>query len=301
MRITSRAEEIPKSTIATVGTFDGVHLGHQAILRELKERASKGNSESLLITFDPPPPLFFRTTSSLLSTRKEQMELLQEEGLQNVLIFRFSDDIARMEPDDFVEEMLVGELKVKEVVTGKTHRFGRKKRGDIKLLKELGSKWGFRVDVLSPVTHKQIPISSSRIRATLQKGEVDDVEVMLGRSYSFTGEVTKGVGRGKRLKYPTANLKVERRKLLPANGVYAVRVELEERKFHAAMNIGTRPTFGDPRRSVEVHLLDFARMIYGESLKIECIKRLRNEKLFVSEEVLKSQIERDLKTAKGFL
>jgi riboflavin kinase/FMN adenylyltransferase len=301
MRTSSQPEEIPESTIATVGTFDGVHLGHQAILRELRKRARKADSESLLITFDPPPPLYFHTTNSLLSTREEQIALLEENGLQNLLILKFTDEMVQMEPEDFVERVLVGTLKVKEVVIGKTHRFGRGKRGDFKLLKELGRRWGFRVDILSPVTYKQTPISSSRVRAALQKGEVDDVKVMLGKDYSFTGEVIRGVGRGKKLRYPTANLRVEKLKLLPANGVYAARVELEEKSQDAVMNIGTRPTFKDPHRSVEVHLLDFDQTIYGESLRIHCVKRLRNEKVFVNEELLRSQIERDLKTAKGLL
>ncbi len=301
MRTTSELEEIPKNTIATIGTFDGVHFGHQAILNDLRERSKKENSESLLITFDPPPSFFFGTTSSLLSTREEKIGLLQENRLQNLLILRFSDEIARTEPEDFVEKVLVGELKVKEVVIGRTHRFGRKKAGDFRLLQELGGKWGFRLGVLSPVTYKQLPISSSRIRTTLEKGEVDEAEAMLGRSYSFTGKVVRGVGRGKKLEHPTANLEVDNLKLLPANGVYAVRVELEARSLHAIMNIGDRPTFGGRDMSVEVHLLDFDRVIYGKSLKIHCVKRLRDEKVFVSEEFLKSQIERDLRTAKELL
>lgn len=301
MRTTSKLEETPKNTIATVGTFDGVHLGHQAILKELSQKAKKENSESLLMTFDPPPPVFFHTTNSLLSTREEKIELLQVHGLGNLLILTFSDKIAQMEPEDFIQTVLVGRLEVKEVVIGKTHRFGRKKSGDFKLLQEFGSKSGFSVDVLSPVVYKQISISSSRIRAALAKGDIDEVESMLGRNYSFTGKVIKGVGRGKRLEHPTANLEVERLKLLPANGVYAVKVELTDGRFPAVMNIGTRPTFDHSDRNVEVHLLDFNRMIYGESLKIHCIKRLRDEKVFTSEKFLKSQMERDLKTTKELL
>lgn len=299
MRTTSRPEEIPKNAIATVGNFDGVHLGHQSLLKELKERAERKNSQSLLVTFDPLPALFFGMAKGLLSPKQEKTELLEKNQLQNLLVFDFSDAVAQTEPEDFVERVLVNELKVKEVVIGETHRFGREKSGDVRLLKELGSKWGFCVDVVSPITHRQVPVSSSRIRATLEKGEVEEVEAMLGRRYSLTGKVVKGVGRGRRLKYPTANIEVANLKLLPANGVYAVRVELRNGSFRAVMNIGTRPTFGEPNRIVEVHLLDFDGAIYGESLDAYCIKRLRGEKVFASEEVLKCQIEKDLETAEG--
>lgn len=301
MRVFSKPKETPKYTIATVGTFDGVHLGHQAILKTIKERADMQNSESLLITFDPPPPLFFGVTHSLLSSKNEKIEVLQENHLQNLLILRFSNQLAQMEPEDFIERILVTELKVKEVVIGKTHRFGRKKSGDFKLLEKFGEKLGFRVDVLQPVTYEDIPISSSRVRATLENGEVDRVREMLGRSYSFSGKVVKGTGRGKMLEYPTANLEVDSLKLLPANGVYAVRAELDNRNFPAVMNIGTRPTFGNANKNIEVHLLDFDQVLYGKSLKIYCIKRLRAERIFENEKSLKSQIERDLKTAKELL
>jgi riboflavin kinase/FMN adenylyltransferase len=301
MRTASKPEGIPKNSVATIGTFDGVHLGHQAILKELRKRTQGERSESLLITFDPPPPLFFGTATSLLSTKAEKTELLRENLLDNLLVFRFSDELVQMSPDHFVERVLVNELKVREVVIGETHRFGRRKSGDYRLLRKLGEKWGFRVDVLSPVMYRAAPVSSTRIRSAVDKGQVAEANEMLGRDYQFTGEVVKGVGRGKRLQYPTANIRVDSLKLLPGNGVYAAKAELEGRVFPAAMNVGAKPTFGKSERSVEVHLLDFEQAIYGKSLKIRCIKRLRDERAFADAEFLRAQIEKDVKTAKEVL
>jgi riboflavin kinase/FMN adenylyltransferase len=301
MRIASRPEEIPRNATATVGNFDGVHLGHQSLLGELKRREEPEDSESLLITFDPPPLVFFSPSSFRLSTRTEKIELLKGQGLKNVLILEFTGSLARTDPVDFVKDLLVDGLRVREVVVGETHRFGREKSGDIGLLRQLGRRWGVSVDVIAPVIHDGLPISSSRVRAALKEGGVEETTLMLGRPYSFTGEVEKGVGRGKRLKYPTANLAVDSAKILPANGVYAVRAELDGQKMAAVMNIGRRPTFESQRRSVEVHLLDFNGDIYGQSLKIHCLKRLRDEKAFSDGQLLTSQIDRDVKIAREYL
>ncbi len=301
MRIASRPEEIPKNATATVGNFDGVHLGHQSLLEELKRREKPEDSESLLITFDPPPLKFFRPSSSRLSTKEEKIELLRARELRNLLILEFTEDLAGTEPDDFVKNVLVDGLQVREVVVGETHRFGREKSGDIELLKELGRRWSFSVDVVVPVIHDRLPISSSRVRTALKDGEVEETSLMLGRPYSFVGEVVKGVGRGRGLKYPTANLSVDEAKILPGNGVYAVKAELSGRETPAVMNIGRRPTFEGQRRSVEVHLLDFSGDIYGQHLKIHCMKRLRDEKAFSNGQFLSSQIDRDVKTARKHL
>jgi riboflavin kinase/FMN adenylyltransferase len=298
MRIASRPEEIPKHATATVGNFDGVHLGHQSLLKELKEREEAEDCESLLVTFDPLPLIFFQPSSILLSTKEEKIALLDATGLRNLLVLDFTDEFARTEAVDFVKDILVDRLQVREVVVGETHRFGRNKSGDIELLKELGKKWRFSVDVVAPTMHGGLSVSSTRVRTALREGAVEETSFMLGRAYSLAGEVVKGVGRGKRLKYPTANLRIDDAKMLPANGVYAVKAEWRSEELPGVMNIGRRPTFGSQKRSVEVHLLDFSRNIYGESLRIYCMKRLRDEKSFSDCQLLASQIDRDVKTAR---
>jgi riboflavin kinase/FMN adenylyltransferase len=301
MRIASRPEEIPKNATATVGNFDGVHLGHQFLLEELARREEPETSESLLVTFDPPPLVFFQPSSSRLSTREEKIELLRAKGLRNVLILEFTADFAQTEPRDFVKDLLVDGLQVREVVVGETHRFGRDKAGDIELLKKLGRQYRFSVDVVDPVIHGELPISSSRVRAALRKGEVEETSSMLGRSYSFVGEVVKGVGRGRELEYPTANLAVDEAKILPGDGVYAVVAEVDGQETPAVMNIGSRPTFGSQKRSVEVHLLDFSGDIYGQRVSVYCVKRLRDEKAFSNGKLLASQIDRDVRIARKHL
>ncbi|MDG2283117.1 MAG: bifunctional riboflavin kinase/FAD synthetase, partial [Longimicrobiales bacterium] len=290
-----------RGTVATVGTFDGVHRGHWTVLREIRERADASDRRSVLVTFDPHPLRIVRPEHAplMLTTPVEKKEILAESGLDYAVFISFTKALSRYEPRRFVEEILVERLGVEELVIGYDHGFGRDREGDPETLRAIGVESGFTVDVVPPVSVGGAPVSSSRIRETLLQGQVADVIEPLGRPYSIRGIVVRGEGRGKGLGVPTANLRVmERDKLVPPEGIYAVRGVLRDGSYAGALHMGPRPTFKGSPPSVELHLLEFDRDIYGEEVRVDFIERLRDIEPFVGVDALLEQIRKDVDQAR---
>ena len=291
-----------RGAVATVGTFDGVHLGHWQVLQEIRRRAHASGRRSVLVTFDPHPLRVVRPDDAppLLTTPLEKKEILAESGLDFAVFVRFTEALSRYEPERFVEEILLGRLGVDELVIGYDHGFGRDRSGDAETIRAMGRRLGFAVDVVAPVEASGGTISSSRIRRALLAARVGEANACLGRAYSVLGVVVRGEGRGKGLGFPTANLQIgDRDKLVPPPGVYAVRGRLRNGETHpGALHIGPRPTFQGSPSSVELHLIDFDADLYGEEIRVEFIQHLRDVRPFSSVEALVTQLRQDVEAAR---
>jgi riboflavin kinase/FMN adenylyltransferase len=293
--------EAPPAAVA-LGVFDGVHLAHRAILATAVARARAAGLSALACTFDPHPAeiLLPGRAPAPISTLEERLEVLVETGVDATVVVAFTPELARVEPEAFVRGVLVERLKAREVVVGYNHTFGRGARGDARLLQSLAEGLGFRAHVVPPLMIDGVPVSSSEIRAALRVGEVERANRYLGRPYAIKGEVVPGAGRGRRLGFPTANIRSDRPVLLPW-GVYAGRVQLEGASHAAVINIGVRPTFGESHLVVEAHLLDFAGTLYGHTLRVAFVIRLREERQFPGPEALRQQIDQDIAAARSRL
>jgi len=291
-------------TVVTVGTFDGVHRGHWAVLEEIARRAKAAGRRAVLATFHPHPLRIVRPEIAprLLTTPLEKKEILAETGLDYAVFLRFTPELSRYTPRRFVEEILVDGLNVKELVIGYDHGFGRGRSGDASTLTEIGRELGFAVDVVPPVDMEGTPISSTRIRNAISEGEMALAREGLGRPYAFRGVVVKGDGRGSGLGFPTANLLVaSSEKLLPPSGIYAVRGVLRRGTFQGALHLGPRPTFQGSPPSVELHLMGFEGHLYGEEIRVDVVQRLRDVLPFVSVESLVEQMGKDVDQARQIL
>ncbi len=290
-------------TVLTVGTFDGVHLGHRAVLEEIGRRARARGLRSVLITFDRHPLTVVRPEAApaLLTTPDEKKAILAQTALDYVAFLPFTRTLSRYQPEEFVRMVLVDRFRVEELVIGHDHGFGRGRAGDIEMLGRLGSELDFDVDVVAPVGGGDGAISSSRLRSLIAGGAVEEAARGLGRAYSFRGPVVHGMGRGRELGFPTANIRPPGgRKLLPASGIYAVRASLRTEILNGLLHLGPRPTFVGSPPSVELYLLDFDRDIYGESVRIEFLARLRDVLPFRSAEELVRQMREDRDRALEF-
>ncbi len=302
-----KLEDLPANfsyCVATIGNFDGVHLGHQALFKETVKRARQKGGEATAITFHPHPLQVLRPEPplKLICTLEQKIKLIEEAGMDYLLLLEFTRELASLEAEDFVEQILVRGLGVKELVVGYDYRFGRKRRGDTELLRLLGKRYGFEVVVIPPQKVNGLTVSSSLIRTLITEGEVALAAKLLGRYYMLCGKVIPGHGRGKRLLgFPTANLKLSREKLLPKPGVYAVFVHLDGKKLPGVMNLGFNPTFGDGYLSAEVHIFDFEGDLYGKVICLSFVARLRDEKKFSSPQELAKQIAEDCLRAKEIL
>lgn len=290
-------------TVVTVGTFDGVHLGHQAVLHEISARARERSLSSVLVTFDRHPLTVVRPQAApaLLTTPDEKKAILAQSGLDYAAFLPFTPQLAAYEPDEFVKLVLLKRFRVKELVIGYDHGFGRSRTGDITLLRNLGQDLGFAVDVVSAVAAGADPVSSTRIRKELEDGDVESAAHGLGRPYSFRGPVVHGQGRGRHLGFPTANLLPPGGgKLLPKAGIYAVRASLRNEILAGLLHLGPRPTFAGSPPSIELYVLDFDSDIYGERVQIEFLARLRDVLPFSSASELVEQMQRDLEIGRGY-
>ncbi len=293
--------EIPSdfNAIVTIGTFDGIHIGHENILESLVSTAGKLNKKSMVITFEPHPRSIVsdKFRMELLSTFEEKMREFERIGVTDVLAVNFTKEFSQIQYDDFITKYIVDSIKAKHVIIGYDHKFGKNRDGDEKKLRNLGIKYGFDVTVVKEITLNNNTVSSTLVRNLIVNGKVKEASELLGRFYSFEGRVVEGAKRGRIMGFPTANIKVESdEKLIPQKGVYAVECMLEGNKEYGMMNIGNRPTFENSENIIiEVHLFDFHKDIYGKEIRVLCLERVRDEKKFESMEELIYQINRDKK------
>src|SRR5467141_4163401 len=299
----SRYAAFGHTSVLAIGNFDGIHLGHQAILRTTVERARALNAVSTALTFDPSPRKVLRpeTAPPRLATNAQRMEWFNALGLEAVVVLPFTLDLARLSPDEFVEQILLRDLHVKAVLVGENFRFGHRQAGDVKLLSELGAKHGFDVVIVPPVVYRGEVVSSTIIRREVAEGDVSRAARLLGRPFALTGEVVSGTGTGRRFTFPTLNLAAEQ-ELLPARGVYVTRacLEGETRSHRSVTNIGLRPTFNGSSLSVETHLLDTELATATKRIEVRFCNRLREEKKFSGPEELRAQIARDIARANKY-
>ena len=296
-----------RKAVVTIGMFDGVHRGHWEVLSEIRRRAEVVGGRSVLVTFHPHPLTIVRPESAppMLTTPEEKKEILAESGLDYAVFLTFSPMLAAYSPRRFVEEILVERLNVGELVVGYDHHFGKGREGNVETLEVLGRELGFGVDVVGPVGSQGDAISSTKIRSALLEGDVETARWGLGRPYSLRGLVVRGDQRGRTLGFPTANLEVrgggEGGKLIPPPGIYAVRGTIRSGTFDGALHVGPRPTFRGSPPTIELHLLGFEDDIYGEEVRVDFVKYLREVRPFETSEALIEQMKKDVEQAREAL
>ncbi len=299
-------ENIPTNlhcAVVTIGNFDGIHLGHQLIIRRLVEEARRENCPAIVISFDPHPKMVLhpeRRPFYLITSMEEKIRLLAGLDVDTFILIPFSLEYARTTAEEFVRGVLAERLHIRKIIIGHDYTFGRGKEGNEAFLSSFGRLLGFEVEVMNAVRVGETTVSSTRIREALLAGEVRLAASLLGRPYNLSGRVVPGNRRGVRLGFPTANISPDK-ELVPARGVYAVQVLLEGIRHKGALSIGINPTFSDERRSIEVYILDFNEDIYGKTLDMLFIERLRDEIRFASPEKLIAQIDRDIAQVREIL
>ena len=287
-----------KNTIVTIGTFDGVHLGHQKILKKLVELKKKNGGETLLFTFDPHPrKVLFpeQRDLKLITTTQEKCELLKQFGIDNVLVFPFTIEFSKMSAHDYISNIISKTLKTKTLVIGYDHRFGSNREGNIETLKQVSSDYNFDLIEIPAQEINQLNISSTRIRKAIEEGDIETANSYLGYSFFLSGMVVKGKQLGRTIGYPTANVELpDLDKIKPKTGVYAVNVVVELVRYKGMLNVGYNPTTdNDQKQKIEVNIFDFDKDIYGQTIKIEFVKHLRNEVKFANLDELKEQLAKD--------
>lgn len=303
MRVFQSIDQLPEFnyTVFTQGTFDGVHLGHQHILRQLKNEAERLEGESLVLTFWPHPRLFLFPDDNnlkLLQTLDEKLEMFSRCQVDNVVVLPFTRELSNYLPEDYIKEFLVNRLNVRMAIVGYDHRFGRNREGDISVLRQYAGAYGYEVREIAAEDIDEITISSTKIRNALLEGDTITAAKYLGRPYSFRGSVVKGMQLGRKIGYPTANIKIDEPfKLIPANGVYAVKCLVKGKPYGGMMNIGDNPTVIGKSFSIEVNIFDFDEDIYDEIVEIQVLDRLRDEKKFENLDELALNLQLDKENA----
>jgi riboflavin kinase / FMN adenylyltransferase len=296
------AEVTPAASVVTIGNFDGVHRGHQVLLRRATQQAEDAGVRSVAVTFDPHPAAILRPGSEppALQTLDERLDTLLAHGIDLVVVLPFTRELASSAPETFVEQVLVDRLQATKVVVGTNFRFGQRAAGDVVTLVEEGERHGFTTEAVTLLDVDGAPISSSAVRERLAAGDVDWVRRALGRVYTLTGEVVVGEERGRTIGFPTANLAVAPGLALPGDGVYAGDVTLPDGQAHPAVtNVGMRPTFDGTTRSIEAHLLDVDRDLYGRTITVGFARRIRGERRFDDVQDLVAQIRADIDVARS--
>jgi riboflavin biosynthesis protein ribF len=287
-----------KCPVVTIGSFDGVHLGHACVIQHLKEKASSIDGESVIISFEPHPRevLYPREQKiGILTTLEEKITILEKYGVDHLIILKFTLEFAQQSYNDFVKKILIDKLKIKGLVVGYDHRFGKDRAGNFENLQELANKYGFFLEKEVVFEEDDVNVSSTKIRNALTVGDITTVNRFLGYLYSITGKVVYGHHLGHKIGFPTANIQVsDERKLLPAIGVYAVKVIIGQEIFNGMLNIGIRPTVSnDGQVSCEVYIFDFSQDLYGKTITINFINRIRGERKFNDIEELRAQLQKD--------
>jgi riboflavin kinase / FMN adenylyltransferase len=289
--------EFDKNTVLTLGTFDGVHLGHQQIISAVVENSRKNKLRNLVLTFDPHPRKVLSKDDKiyLLSSLEEKVEMFNKLGVENVFVIEFTKEFSQQSAEQFITNFLLKGIGVSEIVIGYDHHFGKGRGGNADTLTSIGLESGFKINIIQPYKLDDIILSSTKVRNALLEGDVLSVKKMLGRYYRFSGTVVGGDKRGRALGYPTANIDLEvKEKLLPFIGIYVVKVILHNQIYNGLLSIGRRPTFYEDGEVVsEVYIYDFNRQIYGDKISIDLVERLRGEEKFSSTDELISQMNKD--------
>lgn len=307
MRVFRNVDGLPefKNGVLTIGTFDGVHQGHQQILKRINQLAAEQGGESIILTFHPHPRLVVNphdTSLKLLNTLEEKIALMEHYGVDNLIVAPFSVEFSQLTARQYVEDFLWKNIRPKTVVIGYDHRFGNNREGGLELFLQLGEELGFEVEEIAKQMVDDLAVSSTKVRNALQAGDVAQANNLLGHEYSLHGTVVEGHQMGRQLGFPTANIHPNNpNKLIPAQGVYAVRVKLEGELYPAMLNIGNNPTFENRTGTIEAHLFDFDRDIYGMELDVYFVQRLRDELKFDGKDSLIAQMQEDEKVSRKLL
>jgi riboflavin kinase/FMN adenylyltransferase len=282
--------------LLTLGTFDGVHIGHKKILERITQNTENGKYESLVLTFFPHPRMVLQEKSEikLLNTISEKTKLLEATGIENLVIHPFNESFSRLTAEEFVHSILVDQFHIQKIIIGHDHRFGRNRTANIDDLIAFGEEYGFEVEQISAEEIQDVSVSSTKIRKALNEGNMALANDYLGYNYFLTGEVVKGKQLGRTIGFPTANIQIEEDyKLIPKNGVYAVKALIGPKEVFGMMNIGFNPTVNGEKQTIEVNLFDFDAAIYGEKIEISLLHYLREEQKFGSVDLLKAQLNQD--------
>ena len=293
-----------KKTILTLGTFDGVHIGHKKILERITQNTENGKYESLVLTFFPHPRMVLQEKSEikLLNTIAEKSKLLEETGIENLVIHPFNESFSRLTAEEFVHSILVDQFHIQKIIIGHDHRFGRNRTANIDDLIAFGTEYGFEVEQISAQEIQDVSVSSTKIRRALDEGNIALANDYLGYAYFLSGEVIKGKQLGRTIGFPTANIHIEEDyKKIPKNGVYIVKTIINEKEVFGMMNIGFNPTVNGDKKTIEVHLFEFDADIYGQKLEISLLEYIREEQKFGSLDLLTEQLNLDKKTALDFV
>jgi len=301
---TSTFNTTEKTSIITIGTFDGVHIGHQEIVKNLVKNANEKNDKSVIFTFFPHPRMVLQKGGDLklLTTLQEKIALLEKTGLDFLVIEPFTKEFSRLTALDFVRKILVQQLKLKKLIIGYDHHFGRNREGDFEQLKEYGTLYGFEVEEIPSQDIQNIAVSSTKIRKALEEGNIEKANTYLGYEFMLTGTIVHGRGLGNKWNYPTINIHIEESyKLIPKSGVYIIKTTINNTNIFGIMNIGYRPTVDGKHQTIEVHLLDFNADLYGENIQVQLAYRLRDEQKFSSMDALFAQIKSDENNARELI
>ena len=293
-----------QSSVLTIGTFDGVHIGHQKIIQRLNEIKNGDVERSMILTFYPHPRRVLDQSNDIkmLTTMDEKIQLLEKFGLNDLIIEPFTKEFSRLSALDFVRDILVNQLHLKQLVIGYDHHFGKNREGNFDQLTEFGDLYDFSVEKISAQEIESVSVSSTKIRKAIEAGDMSTANKYLGYNYLLTGDIIKGQGIGRKINFPTVNLNIaEDFKLIPKKGVYVVRAYFNDTYNFGIMNIGFRPTVGGSGQTIEIHLLDFNEDLYGNKMQIEVLSRLRDEKKFESLDELAIQISKDETSARKWL
>ena len=293
-----------KKTILTLGTFDGVHVGHKKILEKLTQNVENGKYESVVLTFFPHPRMVLKGKSDvkLLNTINEKIELLEKIGIENLVIHPFDEKFSELSAEEFVKTVLVDQFHIQKIIIGHDHRFGKNRTANIDDLINFGKQYNFEVEQISVQEINDVSISSTKIRTALTEGNMALANEFLGYDYFLTGIITRGKQLGRTIGFPTANIKIqENYKLIPQNGVYVVKSTINQKTVFGIMNIGFNPTVAGENLSIEVHYLDFDADLYDQEIKVSLLKYLRPEQKFGSVDLLKEQLAKDRNSAMNYM
>lgn len=285
-----------KRSVVTIGTFDGIHLGHQEILSRLIKSSKNKDLNSVVLTFFPHPRIILNKYNEvkMIDTLDEKIIHLNEIGIDSLIIHPFDRNFSLLSANQFIKDFLVDKLKIKHIIIGYDHRFGKGREASVTDLKNYANDYDFTVEEIKAQEIEKITVSSTKIRNSINQGDIKTTEKYLGRYFNLTGKVVKGDGLGKKINYPTANIFIEETyKIIPKDGVYLVETIIKDKLFNGMMNIGHRPTIGTKNKSIEVHLFNFNEDVYGQVISIKMISKIRDEKKFSSIQALKEQLVKD--------